>query len=912
MSDKDERSCQKSRLGHQAKNSLTNPSKGKQKRVSSNISKENESLMKRYGIIPSKVQLKKVNKSSKSVPSLDKFQTKKIDESNRPEPSSDKSQSTKAIESSRQGHSSNESQAKLGIVEYSTRLPESARVKTNICKNVVGAKETVQNHQSSFVKDPIDNDSDIEIVEKPIELIVLDDSPEHIPTNPKKTEKCPQERNKALDAELLKQFGMKDLTVTLSKNITQFSQKGQPEMKKKGMSFTHAKRKIEFETVTPKIDDLTSEEIENLLKQCGMGISVPVIPNDKVSLIVPDKKDVIRSHSPQPSTSKGHGHLKRKKTARKSTKDAVLMEKYSLKESSVLLKNLSRIELAMLRNPHSRFGKSDWLKHKFDSDTESDVEWDIPTPPLTEEFEEAPNSGKNNKEYTKNPAAHSAYPNKSREGHSKDDVLLRMYGIPGSVVVIDSPKKINAVSFNSKSEALFAESKKEKHQTCHNANDKDLIKKFGLPSAIVLIDSPLKDDISACSSHLDVGGTKCFQERNEDKNCGKRKHINDYSERPHKKLKCIANLSSISVNKRHNKKSEAKITNSIMTDRLSETGKKLVVKTGESLYDSVTTNSQKSNWKNKQAKQCTVLDKLRAKSVLKAKESGQRRSRMVYVQTNKKMQADRSGPKRLKRKLDTKGRKIPLKKSCWNVEKTEKKVDQLKHRGPASVKARKQNTKTTFCNNEMNCSKYLPENNISNRYKHLLKDFPQVKVTIPCLTPKDIRKFALDPIKAAKIDDNVLSSNSLCAESSTMIKAIIEQLLDQVFSYTLDSVQDLQSQKSNDVQDVEVFKIDSHIIIAEVYDDPEKSRNSPILEKEKNTESIHPGTVKNERELANADSEWKIKKCDDNIDTENLCNRNTMLKENELLGSDPVTDLSKNVDQMKELILLRDDLPTFQ
>lgn len=842
--------CQISRLGHQAKNSLIKPSKRKQKRVASHISKEDEIFMTRYGVSPSKVQLKKVHdKSSRLEPSSDKCQSKKVFKSSKPEPCPDISLAKKMNESSKQGHSPNKSKSKFGQDELTTGTPEISGVKTDISKNLVSAKETVPNIESSFTNDPIDNDLDVVIIEKPIELIVLDDSPEDIATSPKKSEKCQPEGNKTLDAMLLKQFGIKDVTVTLSKNISNVSQK-QAE-KKKYIAWTRAKRKVEFETLTPKIDYLNSEKTDNLLKQCGMNISIPVIQVDELGLNVPIKKDVIRSCSPQPSTSKGNGHLKIKRSARKSTKDTVLMEKHSLKESSVILKNLSRIELSMLRNPHSRFGKCDWLKHKFNSDSENDMEWDITNPPLTEEFEEAPSSGKNENDQTKKFEAHMSSSKKCGEGKSKNGMSLHMDGIPGSV--FETTKKLNAVGFKSKPETLFIEGRIEKHHARLNENDKELIEKFGLPSAIVVIDSPLKESTNTHSSQPGNGGLKRFQKSDDDKICSKKTHIiNDYSKRPQKNSKY--NMKT-STNKKHYKNSESVISKRFGTNRLSENEKKLELQARELLHnDSVGTNSHEGMGKTKQTKHGSILGRLRAKSVLRAIESGQRRSWMV-VQTDEEVQPDKVKSKSLKRSAkDTNRCTIPLKKPRQNIEQMAKKhaeskrrgPAQLKHRPPASYVARKQNIKRASCSNKIKTSKYLADIDILNRYKHLLKDFPQVKVLIPCLTQQDMRKFLFDPNKAAKVDKNVEAYNSPHADSNTMVQSIIEELLAQVCN-SPNNVSNFQSYKHCDVPDVEIHKIDNHTETAQICNDTEKRINSKTLGKESITEISLSVAVENSK-----------------------------------------------------------------
>lgn len=107
--------------------------------------------------------------------------------------------------------------------------------------------------------------------------------------------------------------------------------------------------KVQKSLNLPSIENLSSDEMSKLLSQVGMSISVPALPLKN------------REETPEPSTSKGHGHLKRKRTARKSCVDNELVKKYNLKESIVQLECLSKSEVLMLRNPHSKFGKKHFL-----------------------------------------------------------------------------------------------------------------------------------------------------------------------------------------------------------------------------------------------------------------------------------------------------------------------------------------------------------------------------------------------------------------------------------------------------------------------------------------------------------------------------------------------------------------------
>ena len=432
-------------LRSRAKNRLMNPSKGKQKRVLSPKTEEDEILLQQFGIIPSKVCLKKVAKPSVT-------------------------------------SASNSSTAKI-------TKPESIKKLDTSKGNVSFLSET---NDFGIVAEFSDSDEDCQIVEQPMTLIVLDEDSNDRTGKPETNEKTD---NKS-DAEYLKSFGIKDMSVNLNRqdcrkrklvedfDVTKVKvernlQITPPSLESKNMPKSPRKspRKgnsgsytsVAINEAAVNIDTMSSDDIDKLLKQCGMAISVPLLTvtdSSKIdTAVVPSPKNP----SPEPCTSKGHGKLKRKRTARKSCPDADLMQKYKLKESSVLLESLSKIEVSMLRNPHSSFGKSSWLSQKFDTDSDSDVEWNIPSPPQLEDFIEdsvqKPESG-----YKLSAATSHSFTDRS-----SDTDLMKQFGLSEPVVVLDRnmPK---------------AAQPKRKCITVGSRTDEDLMRKFGLKDIQIVVD----------------------------------------------------------------------------------------------------------------------------------------------------------------------------------------------------------------------------------------------------------------------------------------------------------------------------------------------------------------------------------------------------------------------------------------
>ncbi|XP_060559272.1 uncharacterized protein LOC132719508 isoform X2 [Ruditapes philippinarum] len=510
----------------QAKNSLMNPSKGKQKRVrdTHNFGKEDRMLMEMFGIIPSKVCLSRVEDS-------DKLEAKSRNNTVE-EPKND-------IEN-----------IKIENERFKEEtLTGNKKVKKNHWSKVLGMSNC-ENEENVVDDQTFDSDdSDIEIVEPPVTLIVLDDevstelevkdslsktvpeTPEKGVASPKRSKKVghkkPQKgsptksdkgspvkldkkgkestgamdasveiergekevefseisRSGNSDAELLEKYGIKNLRINLTHTPSKVKQtKPGPKSKCQTNKGQLGESKSYSNAPIKDIEEMSPTEIEKLLYECGMGITVPV--QSKVSsneIESPDRAD--QTPSPVPSTSKGHGHLKRKRTARKSTKDSALFKKYKLKDSKVIIENLSRIDVSMIRNPNSPFGKSDWLQHKFDSDTDSDFDFDIPTPPLVEEFDESVVSPRNNRETPVDLSSHRHVSPSKPGGKSplnqKELQEMEKFGISESVVVIDSPKKTETTKA----------SKSSKKKTI---SDEELRKKFGIPNTMVVIKTPEK------------------------------------------------------------------------------------------------------------------------------------------------------------------------------------------------------------------------------------------------------------------------------------------------------------------------------------------------------------------------------------------------------------------------------------
>ncbi|XP_053374030.1 uncharacterized protein LOC128546759 [Mercenaria mercenaria] len=537
----------KRRAATQAKNTLMNPSKGKQKRIrdTKNLNKEDTMLMEMFGIIPSKVCLSRVQESENlesqivNSSSDDLGQEKRIEIERNLEGGEKQVTENNTVENNHSDVVINisNSQNDTPIVNNFGDDLVHEKSGTNGKKEenmegkeiqIAGNNEVAKNHWSKIInmsnsenevnakenmfddKAFSDDDSDIEIVEPPMTLIVLDDEAEEAATkkeSPKKSDKeimksfglkdvtvniektekskvkeSPGKEKSRSDTELMEKFGIKDLSVSLTSTPTKVKRK-RPGPKSKTQTGSRQTRgsKSTGNAAVKNIEEMSPNEIEKLLYECGMGISVPVQSQNTSDNGKGSNDKAKRTPSPVPSTSKGHGQLRRKRTARKSTKDSALFKEYKLKDSKVIIRNLSRIDISLLRNPNSPFGKSDWLKHKFDSDTESDFEFDIPTPPLLEDFVE--NTGPSGGERIGQNVLSSRTGPPVKTGRKspvkqKDLKAMKKFGISDSVVVIDSQKK------NENSKLDIGKKK--------TLSDEELRKKFGIPNTMVVINTSEK------------------------------------------------------------------------------------------------------------------------------------------------------------------------------------------------------------------------------------------------------------------------------------------------------------------------------------------------------------------------------------------------------------------------------------
>lgn len=466
----------------QAKNNLMNPSKGKQKRIrdTGNLNKEDEMLMKMFGIIPSKVCLSRVQ---------DVDGSKDLGISN-----------TASIEDLKEDEERSLQQTRKHGTEVD--LTESSKKTEKSCELVFS-----------------DNESDIELIEPEVELIVLDEeSPVSEKKSVKSSEKAGCERNDVgdkiendssekkvvdsserkvveaaggkSDSELLAQFGMKDVSVKLATTPSKRTGKKKHKIGPKSKLQTLQKEShVELKTLVTlpekDISEMSQEEIDEMLRNCGMGISIPVnVTSEDFDKMAPSPVKekslspvIERSPSPKPSTSKGHGQLKRKRTARKSTQDSVLFKKFKLKDSKVILKSLSKIDISLMRNPNSSFGKCNWLKHKFDSDTESDFEFDIPTPPDIEEFidDTVSNVMATQQNRSSFGSSLSSVDTGNGSSNSKDYELMEKFGVKDLKIVVSTPKK-SMISIPPPCKI-------------NKVSDSELLKKFGIPKTMVVIDS---------------------------------------------------------------------------------------------------------------------------------------------------------------------------------------------------------------------------------------------------------------------------------------------------------------------------------------------------------------------------------------------------------------------------------------
>lgn len=464
----------------QAKNNLLNPSKGKQKRIrqTNNLDKDDEALMKAFGIIQSKVCLSRVNGSVVS----------ELNNESADVPEKDAEHNSK-------GRHGKELKRKFNYDKSSS-------------KDGSVVKEETNSNNALF-----DDDSDIEVIEPKVELIILDEESNISDISPSKKVCATNSRNipsvntrtknqSPSDTELLKQFGLKEMSVNLRNSPVKLNVSKRPGPKCKTMPERTKLASFPLNTTfTPtkcmkKVDEMSEAEIQAMLRKCGMGISVPVPTVTDVNKVSSDgKNSVKRKCSPEPSTSHGHRYLKRSRTARKTTNDSALFDKYKLKDSKVILKNLSRIDISLLRNPNSPFGKSDWLKHKFDSESESDTEWDIPTPPMMEEFIENTNKTESGLSKTSHTSPTRRSPRKP-----SDAQMLEKFGINDSVVVLENAGKNHSSLVKT---CIFPDDVSLSHSRISSQSvnkkclsDAELLKKFGIPDVKVVISSgenPVQD-----------------------------------------------------------------------------------------------------------------------------------------------------------------------------------------------------------------------------------------------------------------------------------------------------------------------------------------------------------------------------------------------------------------------------------
>ena len=474
-----------------AKNSLLNPSKGKQKRVLSPRTREDEMLMRQFGVIPSRVCLEKVSESSES-----------------------SSRDSADVGSSGTAKANTNSSSR-------SREVSTERVRTSPRKTptVVKRQSPPKSADSGITADFSDDDDNGIVFPNSFDLTLLDDNSPIKEANTTEIKEDMSKRNLSQsfgvisgrqhqnksssenDESLLKKFGIKRLRVDVSPPKSNVSTC--PNKTPSKTSPQKSKRQDNVFT-KPSVSSLTTQEMDQLLKKCGMAISVPK-PTDLRSSprkrpSTPDISFNKRSESPEPSTSAGHGHLKRKRTARKSCQDEDLIKKFKLKDSSVKLECLSKIEISMLRNRHSNFGKSSWLQTKFDTDSESEIEWDIPSPPVFEEFVEDSASleqqeqGKDFSEtwYECSKSKTEHLESKTFSGIKKKKIGPKSKCIDQKLLdqfKISNPK-INLVRVNSPPQ--------------NSNSDKELLKKFGIPKLSVVadpVDSGSKKAIMTGSPH---------------------------------------------------------------------------------------------------------------------------------------------------------------------------------------------------------------------------------------------------------------------------------------------------------------------------------------------------------------------------------------------------------------------------
>lgn len=789
------RNLPKRQAATQAKNNLMNPSKGKQKRVREmhDLNREDKMLMKMFGIIPSEVCLSRVKK-------LEKLECQN-------ESTDHKSDISREVQESRKSPR-----------KRNTFSNEWSKV-ISMSSNEMEIKEDLGSANKNVFSD---DDSDVELVEPPKTVIVLDDDNDGF----LKTQDSPRKSDK----EIMKAFGIKDVAIKLNKTGNMSDKKSPDQMKKSSksdcgllekndsenpsISQTHSQRKVRKTRIGPKsktqkkreqvegdkslscvnnadtdFEELTPEEIEKMLHECGMGI---VVPASKESIEVKD-----RTPSPVPSTSKGHGHLKRKRTARKSTKDSALFEKYKLKDSKVILKSLSRIDVSMLRNPNSPFGKSDWLKHKFDSDTESDFEFDIPTPPL-EDFVE--NTGSARFEGKEKTVQSSMIHVRKSPVKMEDQKIMEKFGIVDSVVVVDSPLKNKNVS--------------PERSNKKPLSDEELRKKFGIPSTVVVIDSSNKSSEKKDQSEINSSKTKSvisFAEfrlaldkarknvlsrlkndsgldvngtGNNDINVEKDrfKEIAQNTRRktsltleeniqPAKKLKFESkNKSDVKTRSRCVKK-EYKQTNDRKdpvddeASGLRNSANKILKKVLPGKQGKVSVNLQR-------LKLNEALKRYKAKAVSPASEVGQKKKGNTLKVKDREIRMATETPVLAKRKLRHRGitdiLEVPAKKRK-DIKLNRKENTQEKER-----KKDKPVVKTARYRRSLDKEHHPKDDGNSNNLEAIAKGLPVVKVSVPCLSTDDIFKLSQNINPVEKVD------SLTDADTKKMVKEVIDEIIDKV------------------------------------------------------------------------------------------------------------------------------------
>ncbi|KAH3719378.1 uncharacterized protein LOC127854983 [Dreissena polymorpha] len=438
-----------------AKNNLLNPSKGKQKRVISPRSQKDELLMKQFGIIPSKVFLDKVSAVLKSTCSGT---------------NADSGGDTKCAE---KAVNNTQNKTRTGQVPLSV---SDSGINVDFSDSGSEDKETALiDFDTMLVSGTGHTEGGV-----PVKKLKMDETTININVKAQtsacisKSKRSPtrvlqtmdginmrhKNKNENNNSKQTEKFFDKNMSVSVSPKATNNSHASRPNSPKKGKIGPRSKAQESLNL--PSIESLSSDEMSKLLNQCGMSISVPTFPLKK------------REETPEPSTSKGHGHRKRKRTARKSCVDNELVKKYNLKESIVKLECLSKSEVLMLRNPHSKFGKNtSWLQQKFDTDSESEMEWEIPSPTKSEDFVEDENNYVKQVKTSKSEDKQNVVQTFKCE---RDEELLKKFGISDAKVVVESQCLQGQSCFENKPTVYVNKSE----------SDYELSKKFGIPKLVVV------------------------------------------------------------------------------------------------------------------------------------------------------------------------------------------------------------------------------------------------------------------------------------------------------------------------------------------------------------------------------------------------------------------------------------------